>query len=85
MISLLLLQLVREAVGVKQLHQLPSELAHLGGEFLLLRQPRRRLRIFVLMLRAQPCDSIHQPFGLTKSRTILAACRSCASRVESET
>ena len=56
-ISLLLLRLVREAVGVKQLHQLPPELAHLGGfpggEFLLLRQRRRRLRIFLLMLRAR--------------------------------
>ena len=56
-ISLLLLRLVREAVGVKQLHQLPPELAHLGGfpggEFLLHRQRRRRLRIFPLLLRAR--------------------------------
>ena len=56
-IRLLLLRLVREAVGVKQLHQLPPELAHLGGfpggEFLLLRQRRRRLRIFPLLLRAR--------------------------------
>ena len=52
-----LLRLVREAVGVKQLHQLPPELTHLGrfagGEFLLLRQRRRRLRIFLLLLRAR--------------------------------
>jgi hypothetical protein len=57
LISFLLLRLVREAVGVKQLHQLPPELAHfggfLGGEFLLFRQRRRRLRIFLLMLRAR--------------------------------
>ena len=56
-IRLLLLRLVREAVGVKQFHQLPPELAHLGGfpggEFLLLRQRRRRLRIFLLLLRAR--------------------------------
>ena len=48
---------VREAVGVKQLHQLPPELAHLGGfpggEFLLLHQRLRRLRIFLLLLRAR--------------------------------
>jgi len=56
-IRLLLLRLVRAAVGVKQLHQLPPELAHFGGfpggEFLLLRQRRRRLRIFLLLLRAR--------------------------------
>lgn len=56
-ISLLFLRLVREAVGVKQLHQLPPELAHLGGflagEFLLLRQRRRGLRILPLILRAR--------------------------------
>ena len=56
-ISLLLPRLVREPVGVKQLHQLPPELAHLGGfpggEFLLLRQRRRGLRIFLLILRAR--------------------------------
>ncbi len=48
---------VREAVRVKQLHQLPPELAHLGGfrggEFLLLRQRRRCLRIFSITLRAR--------------------------------
>ena len=56
-IRLLLLRLMREAVGVKQLHQLPPELAHLGGfpggEFLLLRQRRRRLRIFSITMRAR--------------------------------
>ncbi len=48
---------MRAAVGVKQLHQLPPELAHLGGfpggEFLLFRPRRRRLGIFLLLLRAR--------------------------------
>ena len=48
-------RLVREAVGVKQLHQLPPKLAQfggfLGGEFLFLRH-RRRLIVIPLLLRA---------------------------------
>lgn len=69
-ISLLLLWLMREAAGVKPLHQLPPELAHLGGfsvcsSFF----SCRRLRKFSLMLRS-PFLRTGRRAGIRQSRRV---------------